>query len=229
MRRITLAATAALLSANAAAAQSNARLLIEFAGGRVISPSRPAATIELWATWDDPFPPKSSWLLGVGFDFISSEPGLENAVLELMFPGNTWGTPGSSAYTNAMFGQIHLPPTVFANFDNLILLGTIDWRATDFSPRAVSVRTDNEWIFKVGYILDPGSFTLSPVTSGHAEITVIPCYVDCDGNTTLDVFDFLCFQDAFVTNDPYADCDGNSTLDIFDFLCFQDAFVAGCP
>jgi choice-of-anchor B domain-containing protein len=55
------------------------------------------------------------------------------------------------------------------------------------------------------------------------------CYPDCDGNTTLDVFDFLCFQDAFVAMDPYADCDGSTTLDVFDFLCFQDAFVTGCP
>jgi hypothetical protein len=55
------------------------------------------------------------------------------------------------------------------------------------------------------------------------------CYADCDGNETLDVFDFLCFQDAFVQGDPYADCDGNTVLDVFDFLCFQDAFVVGCP
>jgi hypothetical protein len=55
------------------------------------------------------------------------------------------------------------------------------------------------------------------------------CYADCDGNTTLDVFDFLCFQDAFVAGAPYADCDGNSAFDVFDFLCFQDAFVTGCP
>jgi hypothetical protein len=55
------------------------------------------------------------------------------------------------------------------------------------------------------------------------------CYPDCDGNTVLDVFDFLCFQDAFVQGDPYADCDGNTVLDVFDFLCFQDAFVIGCP
>jgi hypothetical protein len=55
------------------------------------------------------------------------------------------------------------------------------------------------------------------------------CYADCDGNETLDVFDFLCFQDAFVAMDPYADCDGNTTFDVFDFLCFQDAFVTGCP
>jgi hypothetical protein len=57
----------------------------------------------------------------------------------------------------------------------------------------------------------------------------VTCYPDCDGNTILDVFDFLCFQDAFVAMDPYADCDGNRVFDVFDFLCFQDAFVTGCP
>jgi hypothetical protein len=55
------------------------------------------------------------------------------------------------------------------------------------------------------------------------------CYADCDGNETLDVFDFLCFQDLFATNNPEADCDGNEQLDIFDFLCFQDLFAKGCP
>jgi hypothetical protein len=55
------------------------------------------------------------------------------------------------------------------------------------------------------------------------------CYADCDANGSLDVFDFLCFQDAFVSTAPYADCDGNSSFDVFDFLCFQDAFVTGCP
>jgi hypothetical protein len=55
------------------------------------------------------------------------------------------------------------------------------------------------------------------------------CYADCDTSGSLDVFDFLCFQDAFVSGQAYADCDGNSVFDVFDFLCFQDAFVAGCP
>jgi hypothetical protein len=62
------------------------------------------------------------------------------------------------------------------------------------------------------------------------------CYPDCDQSTgagVLDIFDFLCFQDAFVNADPYAcDCDtttGTGVCDIFDFLCFQNAFVAGCP
>ena len=62
------------------------------------------------------------------------------------------------------------------------------------------------------------------------------CYADCDRSTgfgTLDVFDFLCFQNAFVSQRGYAcDCDtstGHGVCDVFDFLCFQNAFVGGCP
>ena len=59
------------------------------------------------------------------------------------------------------------------------------------------------------------------------------CYADCDLNATLDIFDFLCFGNAFATNDPYAcNCDastGPNTCDIFDFLCFGNAFSVGCP
>jgi len=55
------------------------------------------------------------------------------------------------------------------------------------------------------------------------------CYADCDGSGSLDVFDFICFQDAFVQENGSADCDENGVFDVFDFLCFQDAFAAGCP
>jgi len=61
------------------------------------------------------------------------------------------------------------------------------------------------------------------------ELSGTTCYPDCTGEGTLDIFDFLCFQDAFVQMAGYADCDGNTVYDIFDFLCFQDAFVTGCP
>ena len=41
----------------------------------------------------------------------------------------------------------------------------------------------------------------------------------------LDAFDL-----SVLTCAPcYADCGGSGTLDIFDFLCFQNAFVGGCP
>ena len=62
------------------------------------------------------------------------------------------------------------------------------------------------------------------------------CYADCDQSTgigVLDIFDFLCFGNAFAVGEPYAcNCDlstGPNTCDIFDFLCFGNAFAAGCP
>lgn len=55
------------------------------------------------------------------------------------------------------------------------------------------------------------------------------CYPDCALDCRLDFFDFLCFQDAFATANPYADCDQSGSLDFFDFLCFQNDFAAGCP
>jgi hypothetical protein len=59
--------------------------------------------------------------------------------------------------------------------------------------------------------------------------TIGQCYADADVNGTLDVFDFLAFQDAFVTLNPMADCEVDGDFDVFDFLCFQDRFIAGCP
>ncbi|MFG0283480.1 MAG: hypothetical protein ACF8R7_03575 [Phycisphaerales bacterium JB039] len=54
------------------------------------------------------------------------------------------------------------------------------------------------------------------------------CYPDCDSSGALDLFDFLCFQNAFALGDPYADCDATGALDFFDFLCFQNLFAHGC-
>lgn len=69
-----------------------------------------------------------------------------------------------------------------------------------------------------------------------ARFTIDSCYADCDQGTgagVLDMNDFLCFQDSFITAKPYAcNCDNSTGLgncDVFDFLCYQSAFVAGCP
>ncbi|MCH8270787.1 MAG: hypothetical protein IH985_06205 [Planctomycetes bacterium] len=66
-----------------------------------------------------------------------------------------------------------------------------------------------------------------------ARYEIDSCYADCDQSGTLDIFDFLCFQNSFVNGDSYAcDCDTTTrplVCDIFDFLCFQNAFVGGCP
>jgi len=54
------------------------------------------------------------------------------------------------------------------------------------------------------------------------------CPADMDASGTLDVFDFLAFQNLFDDHDPRADFDGDGAFTIFDFLGFQTAFDAGC-
>jgi hypothetical protein len=54
------------------------------------------------------------------------------------------------------------------------------------------------------------------------------CLADCDGDGSLTIFDFLCFQNQFDMQDPAADLDGDGLFTIFDFLAFQNLFDAGC-
>lgn len=48
---------------------------------------------------------------------------------------------------------------------------------------------------------------------------------DLDGNTILDIFDFIMFQNLWVAQDPVADFNLDQVFDIFDFLEFSNAFV----
>lgn len=45
---------------------------------------------------------------------------------------------------------------------------------------------------------------------------------------SLDVFDFLAFQNLFADGDAAADLDGDGSLTILDFLEFQSRFAEGC-
>lgn len=59
--------------------------------------------------------------------------------------------------------------------------------------------------------------------------TIDGCYVDCDGNGSLNVFDYICFGNAYANAQPYADCDASGSFNVFDYICFGNAYVAGCP
>lgn len=55
------------------------------------------------------------------------------------------------------------------------------------------------------------------------------CYADCDNNATLNIFDYICFANAYATGSSAADCDNNGTLNVFDYICFGGDYAAGCP
>ncbi|UYV13327.1 MAG: LamG domain-containing protein [Phycisphaera sp.] len=87
-----------------------------------------------------------------------------------------------------------------------------------------------------------GRFSGSPTTGANDEFLgtidqvriydtaiIRPCDADCDLSGSLDLFDFLCFQNLFDAGDLAADLDGDGSLTLFDFLAFQNAFDAGCP
>jgi hypothetical protein len=107
------------------------------------------------------------------------------------------------------------------------------WRCSDLEEDGTHPAQDGEE--KVGRLLL--RFMLeSPFAAPWFREQFTSCYADCDQSTgvgTLDVFDFLCFQNRFAQRDAYAcDCDTHTGLDrcdVFDFLCYQNAFAAGCP
>ncbi|MCA9278792.1 MAG: S8 family serine peptidase [Phycisphaeraceae bacterium] len=72
----------------------------------------------------------------------------------------------------------------------------------------------------------------SPDVNGNGipdECEGLICYPDCDNSGTLNVFDYICFGNAYAVNDLYADCDGSGTLNVFDYICYGNAYATGCP
>ncbi|MCC6661916.1 MAG: hypothetical protein IT437_13635 [Phycisphaerales bacterium] len=55
------------------------------------------------------------------------------------------------------------------------------------------------------------------------------CEADCNGDGTLNLADFGCFQTRFALGHPLADCNGDGLLNLSDFGCFQTKFALGCP
>jgi hypothetical protein len=77
-------------------------------------------------------------------------------------------------------------------------------------------------------VIDTGNGQAPITDMGALEAQGGACYADCTEDGSLDLFDFLCFVNAFNESAPYADCDASDAIDFFDFLCFSNAFNEGC-
>lgn len=73
--------------------------------------------------------------------------------------------------------------------------------------------------------LNGGVYRLRPTGA----VSLCGCYADCDENGSLNVFDYICFGNAYSLNLAFADCDGNGALNIFDYICYGNAYSIGCP
>ncbi|MCA9278037.1 MAG: alkaline phosphatase D family protein [Phycisphaeraceae bacterium] len=54
------------------------------------------------------------------------------------------------------------------------------------------------------------------------------CYADCDNSGTLNIFDYICYGNAYAGSAAYADCDSSGSLNIFDYICYGNAYAGGC-
>jgi hypothetical protein len=57
----------------------------------------------------------------------------------------------------------------------------------------------------------------------------LACPADCDANGSLNILDFVCFQQQWQRQTPVGDCDDNGAWNILDFVCYQGLFTQGCP
>jgi hypothetical protein len=80
------------------------------------------------------------------------------------------------------------------------------------------------------YALTNAPATLTNNAGDTFQIVLPPpdCYPDLNGDTVLDLFDFLEFTNLFNAGDELADCEADGAFDLFDFLCYTNAFNAGC-
>ncbi|MCA9277499.1 MAG: hypothetical protein H6815_01775 [Phycisphaeraceae bacterium] len=98
----------------------------------------------------------------------------------------------------------------------------------------ISRNGPDEWIRTIashqGHLLMAGEFdSVGELSSPGFARLELTCYADCDESGMIDMFDYICFGNAYTNNEPYADCDSNSTFNIFDYICFGSAYATGCP
>lgn len=175
--------------------------------------------------------------------------------LDISIPGAVQKTLVNGSMSQVFNGLVFSPSGTLYGWSNdigLAIVDTLSGGVIDINPAVAapdklqSIAFDSSgmlWgvgdaLFKIdlatGITTAVGNALCADVTG--IEFSDGLCYADCDTSTgpnIFDIFDFLCFQDAFVSQEPFVcDCDvstGLGVCDIFDFLCFQDSFANGCP
>ncbi|MFG0285811.1 MAG: hypothetical protein ACF8R7_15455 [Phycisphaerales bacterium JB039] len=218
-----IAACLALAAASTCAAQET----ILFRIPRASTPAEPRLRIELWAR----FSPADYAFASARFEFSAGD-GIFSDTYCVVGTSGCGGGPvhdGSRVYL-VLPGQLHFPPGgIYADPANPIAIVETFWRPESLDVRDVPIDTlTGDFSVYLDPELTLSASRISTFIEGAAIIRVRRCYADCDGTDDLDLFDFLCFQNAFATDDYYADCDASGALDFFDFLCFQNEFATGC-
>lgn len=159
-----------LLLAGSALGQNNR---FEIVITNQVSPARPAATVEVWAAWD----PIWYAFCATHFDIASAldEGGFSGPEELLHGPGSSDGNvlPDGDTVADVLTGQLYWPGSIFPDTSNPILIWRATWSTSDFSPRAVDLKTDTSlcWLWSdQAYEVD----VLDNFVEGTGSIHVVP-------------------------------------------------------
>ncbi|MFG0286137.1 MAG: GC-type dockerin domain-anchored protein [Phycisphaerales bacterium JB039] len=183
------------------------------------------------------FPPEYRAMAILEFDLLVSPAPGEWSDLATVWPmvagGSTPGTRTGAGIEGVLAWQLSpLCDPCIGQLDNPIVCWTATYTAPGISRDGFTIdlaTLTRRFEVYVAPLSSERKSLLADVVEGAGVIRIQPCNPDCDESGTLDIFDFLCFQNAFAAGDPYADCDKSGALDFLDFLCFQNWFTAGCP
>ena len=161
-----------------------------------------------------------------GARFTNPEPVLQG-------PGSRPGETDGMSVTGIVIDQLSFPPAmIYPDPSNPIALWRAELTAGSVSTIVACTRTSEFSVYPIKSSGLSESRASAEVRFGlrlHGSLYIdYLCYADCDCDTQLTLFDFLCFQTAFTTGATYSDCDEDGALTFFDFLCFQNEFAAGC-
>ncbi|MCW5757174.1 MAG: hypothetical protein KIT54_08060 [Phycisphaeraceae bacterium] len=220
-------------------------------GGFTIGPSEFDATI----TWGNYYhaEPGCNWLTRVSVSFAGSLPAGTPITIAVYDDPDGDGDPANATLVSmASHASMFTSTGSFASYDiRPTRVGGPDGTGgffvavAAFAPQRQSVaRMDQDtpgvlsWLyFSDGLLADLGAapFSVRMIDSPfrgtwmvRAQAQAQGCAVDLDGDGQATLFDFLEFQNAFISGDLLADFDGDLTLTLFDFLAFQSAFAGGC-
>lgn len=226
----TIAAT--VLAATAAACAQSGLYTIEVRVDRPVLEPGELARVVLAPTFDT----GRDWAMAVvGFDLVAPRMGQGISDLSGIAPWSI-SSAGVLVYCDIgvcgfLAGQLNFPSAgIYADPSSPLPAFGFTYTAQDVSePTEVIFQTQTD-AFRVypSRESSESASRLDEFTEGSATILVVPCRADFDFDGELDIFDFLAFQNAFVTGDPLADFDFDGEFTIFDFLTFQTRFDQGC-
>jgi len=135
------------------------------------------------------------------------------------------GEPGESVFTSAQsWSPCCTDGFALSGFDGA-WTAYVQFTSVDGNPDNGVFTGMSEW---VAYSADGSEISLALEEGRRVRLVGLPCPADCNGDTILNILDFVCFQLEWQAQSAKGDCDGNGVYNILDFVCFQLAFQNGC-